>query len=386
VPGGLNAIASEALLRYDLKSFVILDCNRAAHATVMEVLAKPSEKHNPLFIFGNTGLGKTHLVQGLCREYAFMFPGKRWMYLPTLEFRCRYLDALKKRETERFFKIFEDLQLLVLDDVQDLQFHSPQAFSRVYSRLLATSRQLVLVSQLPPKCIADESLNPIEYFERGTVVRVDPLISIDCQALISAFMKQEAFELPQEVIDWLTARGFQDVREIQGTLSRLRIFAEITPWGVSLGPHPRPISLADVISLFPDKLRSTKISVAELLQAVSRFFGVETEVIKTSVRAHEVSLARSVLMFLLRKHVHISFPEIGVCLGNRNHSTIISACKRIQGMVDKLMFVRWKNTTGEHHQNINHVIELIEQKCCLKYWASSDRGLFYFLFSASMAT
>src|SRR6202042_478034 len=210
-------------LRHDLSSFVIGPSNQLAYNTVTYVAEFPGAQYNPLFIHGNCGLGKTHLLQGLCKQFAERQPTKRWIYMTGEEFTNEFLLALRGNKLDGFRRKMRDLDLLVIDDVHFLggKRATQEEFLHTFNAIEAMGRQVVMASDNHPKLIEEFGESLVNRFVSGMVVRIDPPnYAMRCEILRSISLRSRMV-LGEEVISWVARRVTQNVRELEGAITRI---------------------------------------------------------------------------------------------------------------------------------------------------------------------
>ena len=397
LPPILQQIARQPLatprLRHNLDSFVVGQGNQLAYNAAVCVAEFPGLQYNPLFIHGACGLGKTHLLQGLCRKFIENHPTKRWVYLTGEEFTNEFLGALKQNKVDAFRRRVRDLDLLVIDDVHFMSGKRAtlEEFLHTFNAIEAVGKQVVMASDHHPKMIEALGESLINRFVSGMVVRIDPPNhATRCQILrglaARAFVRedwtweravgearQRLFQLvsPREerrvvparlwaepkkagVIGWIARRVTQNVRELEGAVTRIGALVRLT------GQSP---DLALVQSWLADLERQmiAPVKPENILTAVCNYFGLEMKDLMSARRQRTISLARSLAMHLIRKTAKLSFPEIGMRMGKRNHSTVISACKRMERATGKNEMLTWSSSVGERKEEATELVARLEE-------------------------
>lgn len=351
-----NGFGARPRLRHDIESFVVGPSNQLAYNTAMYVSEFPGVQYNPLFIHGACGLGKTHLLQGLCRKFAEHHPTKRWMYLTGEEFTNEFLAALRSNKLDGFRRRVRDLDLLVIDDVHFLggKKATQEEFLHTFNAIEAMGRQVVMASDNHPKLIEEFGESLINRFVSGMVVRIDPPnFSTRCDILRS-LSQRHRIELDEEVINWIARRVTQNVRELEGAVTRIAAHVKLTGRRPDLKMAQE--SLGDL-----DKQIAQPIRPENILASVCEYFGLEQKDLMSGRRQRTISLARSVAMYLVRKTAKLSFPEIGARMGKRNHSTVISACRRIEKAVARNERLVWTSSVGDREEEAAELIQRLEE-------------------------
>jgi len=343
-------------LRHDLNSFVVGPSNQLAYNTVTYVAEFPGAQYNPLFIHGNCGLGKTHLLQGLCKQFADRQPTKRWMYMTGEEFTNEFLLALRGNKLDGFRRKMRDLDLLVIDDVHFLggKRATQEEFLHTFNAIEAMGKQVVMASDNHPKLIEEFGESLINRFVSGMVVRVDPPNFVTRVNILNALCKRANIALSEEVVGWIARRVTQNVRELEGAITRIAAVANLS------GEAP-DVKLVQAALGDLDRQMVAPVRPENIMQAVCDYFSLEHKDLMSGRRQRTISLARSVAMYLVRKTAKLSFPEIGNRMGKRNHSTVISACRRIERAVAKNEPLNWTSSVGERTEEAAELVQRLEE-------------------------
>lgn len=343
-------------LRHDMETFVVGQSNQFAHGTALYVAEYPGAQYNPLFIHGGCGLGKTHLLQGLCRRFIDHHPTKRWTYLTGEEFTNEFLTSLRGNKIDVFRRKMRELDLLVIDDVHFLggKKATQEEFLHTFNAIEAMGRQVVIASDDHPKMIEEFGESLINRFVSGMVARIDPPnFATRCEILRSLSLRG-GMNLSEEVVGWIARRVTQNVRELEGAITRIAAFVKLT------GRVPDVEMAHDALGDL-DRQLVAPVRPDNILQSVCDYFGLENKDLMSGRRQRTISLARSVAMYLVRKTAKLSFPEIGTRMGKRNHSTVISACRRIERALVRNEALVWTSSVGEHQEEASELLQRIEE-------------------------
>ncbi len=353
---GNMAFAPRPRLRHDLSTFVVGPSSQLAFNTVTHVTEFPGSQYNPLFVHGNCGLGKTHLLQGLCKRFAENHPTKRWMYMTGEEFTNDFLVALRANKLDGFRRKMRDLDLLVIDDVHFLggKKATQEEFLHTFNAIEAMGKQVVMASDNHPKLIEAFGESLINRFVSGMVVRVDPPNAATRAEILRSLATRQGVVLSDEVVGWVSRRVTQSVRELEGAVTRITAHAK-------LSGRPADLKLAQEALGDLDRHQGAPIRPEHVMQAVCDYFGLEHKDLMSGRRQRTISLARSVAMYLVRKTAKLSFPEIGNRMGKRNHSTVISACRRIETAVATNEPLAWTSSVGERAEEAAELVQRLEE-------------------------
>ena len=344
-------------LRHTLDSFVVGAGNEVAYECCRTVAEKPGTAYNPLFIHGPVGLGKTHLLQGLCREYAKLHPTGRWAYLTGEEFTNDFITAVRTNKVDAFRRRMRDLDLLVIDDVHFLggKRATQEEFLHTFNAVEAMGKHVVIASDAHPKTIASFGESLINRFVSGMVVRVDPPNQQMRQTLLAKLAEREGLEMGEEALAWVARRVTQNVRELEGAMTRIAAH-------VRLAGRKADVQLASEVLHDLDRQMAQPLRPEPIFESVCEFFGLERRELMSGRRQRTISLARSVAMYLTRKCTNLSYPEIANRMGKRNHSTVISACRRIEAAVERNDPVGWTGSTGDRREPAAELVQRLEEQ------------------------
>ena len=344
-------------LRHELDDFIVGPHNELAHDCCRHVAATPGGAYNPLFVHGGVGLGKTHLLQGLCRAYARRHPTGRWAYLTGEEFTNDFIQSVRTNRVDNFRRRMRDLDLLVIDDVHFLggKRATQEEFLHTFNAVEAAGRHVVIASDAHPKTIAAFGDSLINRFVSGMVVRVDPPARESRTEVLKVLAERQGLTLTPDATDWIAARVTQNVRELEGAVTRMAAH-------VRLGRRVPDAALAAEVLGDLDRLMSRPVHAEQIFEAVREFFGLERSELMSGRRQRTISLARSVAMYLARKLTNLSYPEIAGRMGKRNHSTVISACRRVEASVRRDDPMTWTGPTGDRTVPASDLVQRLEEQ------------------------
>ena len=353
----ISGLSVRPKLRHDIETFVVGQSNHLAYNAAIYVAEFPGVQYNPLFIHGNCGLGKTHLLQGICKKFIEFHPTKRWLYLTGEEFTNEFLSALRGNKLDIFRRKMRDLDLLVIDDVHFLggKKATQEEFLHTFNAIEAAGRQVVMASDNHPKMIEEFGESLINRFVSGMVVRVDPPNFATRCDILRAISLRAGLHLHEEVILWIARRVTQNVRELEGAITRMSAHLKLTG-------RPADIAMAQDALGDLDRQLVAPVKPENILQAICNHFGLEHKDLMSGRRQRTISLARSTAMFLIRKTAKLSFPEIGIRMGKRNHSTVISACRRIEKAVAANEQLVWTSSVGDREEEATELLQRLEEQ------------------------
>ncbi len=249
-----------------------------------------------------------------------------------------------------------DLDLLVIDDVHFLggKKATQEEFLHTFNAIEAMGRQLVIASDAHPKMIDEFGESLINRFISGMVVRVDPPNFTTRCDILRSLLRRNGMQLNDDVIGWIARRVTQNVRELEGAVTRIGAHVKLTGRRVDVAMVQQAMGDLDRQMVAPVKPES-------ILTAVCSYFSLEMKDLMSGRRQRTISLARSVAMFLIRRTAKLSFPEIGMRMGKRNHSTVISACRRMEKAVEKNDSLLWSSSVGERQEEATELVQRLEE-------------------------
>lgn len=335
--------------RYTFDTFVIGPSNRFAHAAATAVAEGPAKSYNPLFIYGGSGLGKTHLLHAIGHYALSMYPHLRVRYVNSEEFTNDFINAIREDRAEEFQRRYREVDILLVDDIQFIQGkeQTVEEFFHTFNTLHNANKQVVLTSDLPPKQLSGFEDRLRSRFEWGLLTDVQPP---DLETRIVILQKKavgEGIEVDPAVLESIASRISSNIRELEGSLLRVTAFANITQQRIDL-PLAEMV-LKDIIS-DPD---DTEITSALIMGQTAHYFDVTLDQLCSTDRSRTVVEARQIAMYLCRELTDLSLPKIGAAFGGRDHTTVMHANKKITEQM------------AEKRDIFNHVTELtnrIKQK------------------------
>lgn len=344
-------------LRGRLDEFVVGATNRLAHSLAVSIVETPTRDASPVFFHSACGLGKTHLLQGIANGLIQSKPNVRWVYASGEEFTNQFVFALRERKLDAFRHRFRDIDVLLLDDIQFLanKRATQEEFLHTFNTINAGGKRVVLAADAHPKMIGDLGEPLINRLMSGVVVRIERPDFETRREILRRRASRTNQVVPDPVIDYIAERIQSNVRELEGCLLRLLAFVALTQEPVSLDVARR--ALDDHLS------HTTKmLTVNDIEQSAATFFGLTPADLHTSRKSRTVALARNVAMFLARKHTDLSFPEIGRMMGNKNHTTVLLAARRIGQLVQQDAAVDWQGAAGVQSRKITDIVRSLEEQ------------------------
>ncbi len=343
-------------LKLSLDTFVVGPSNELAHNAALAITREQKSPFNPLFIHGGYGVGKTHLMQGICNQISKTRPQTNWLYLSAEDFANQFVLALKTRKLEAFRRRMRQTDLLAIDDIHFLASKpsTQEEFFHTFNTIDLAGKQIVLVSDSHPKMIGEISEKLVNRFVSGMVAKINAPNFATRVAICRQYTKTTRKPFGEPVINYIAENIRSNVRELEGALLKLTAYNTLQNSKITL-------SLAKEI-LSEHLVRTDPIvHVSDIESATATFFGVTSANLHSSKKDRTVSLARHFSMYLARKHTKMSFPEIGRCMGNKNHATVLLACKKIEYQLKRDVQLRWQGPSGNKVSNARAILATLEQ-------------------------
>lgn len=311
--------------KYQFETFVIGASNRFAHAAAVAVAEAPAIAYNPLFIYGDSGLGKTHLLHAIGNYALNLYPGAKVKYVNSEEFTNDFINSIRDEKAGAFQRRHRDVDFLLIDDIQFLQGKEAtmEEFFHTFNTLHNANKQVVITSDLPPKQLNGFEDRLRSRFEWGLITDVQPP---DLETRIAILRKKAAGEnlaAPDDVLEYIASKISSNIRELEGALIRVTAFA-------NLNRQPVDLALAEIVlkDLITDD-ESSQITASSVIAQTSMYFGLTIEDLCSSSRSRVLVTARQIAMYLCRELTDLSLPKIGQQFGGRDHTTVMHANKKI---------------------------------------------------------
>ena len=330
-PGDVKTWDSTARLnpKYTFDSFVIGQSNRFAHAAAFAVSETPASAYNPLFIYGGSGLGKTHLLHAIGHYAKSLYPGLRVRYVNSEEFTNDFINSIRDNNGITFKQIYRNVDMLLIDDIQFLagKDSTQEEFFHTFNALHNHQKQVVITSDLPPKQLTGFAERMRSRFEWGLITDVQPPELETRIAILSKKAQNEGLDVPDDVMEYIASHISTNIRELEGALIRVTAFA-------SLQGQPVDMQLAEQVlkDLLLDD-GAQEITASQVLQATAEYFDVTIDDLRSKSRSRTLVNARQIAMYLLRELTDTSLPRIGQELGDRDHTTVMYADRKIRNLM-----------------------------------------------------
>ena len=317
------AVALDA--HFTFESFVAASSNRLAHAAAQAVAETPGRSYNPLFIYGDSGLGKTHLLHAIGNYVQENFPVRKVLYVTTETFMNDFVDSLRMSTTIAFKRRYRECDVLLIDDVQFMENKEglQEEFFHTYNDLHGAGKQIVLTSDRPPKSIETLEDRLRSRFMSGLITEVDPPDLETRLAILRKKAEEDHDDIPDDVLEFIAAHVKNNIRELEGALIRVSAFA-------SLSREPICLDLAErVLTDLVSTVEPRRITPQMILEATAQSYGFTIDALCGPSRTRPLVTARQVAMYLVRNLTDYSYPAIARVFGGRDHTTVIHAVDKI---------------------------------------------------------
>jgi chromosomal replication initiator protein len=315
--------------RYSFDTFVIGSSNRFAHAATVAVAEAPGKAYNPLLVYGDSGLGKTHLLHAIGHYARTIYPGTRVRYVSSEEFTNDFINSIRDDKASAFQRRYRDVDVLLIDDIQFLEgkIQTQEEFFHTFNTLHNANKQIVITSDRPPKQLSALEDRLRNRFEWGLICDVQPPDLETRIAILSKKAAQDRLNVPPEVLEYIASRISTNIRELEGALIRVTAFA-------SLNRQPVDPALAEVVlrDLVPTD-SGPEITAALIMAQTAAYFGLSIEDLQGSSRSRVLVSARQIAMYLCREMTELSLPKIGQQFGGRDHTTVMHADRKIRTLM-----------------------------------------------------
>jgi len=321
--------------KYNFENFVTGGSNRFAHAAAFAVAEAPAEAYNPLFIYGSSGLGKTHLLHAIGHYAIHLKPRTKVRYVSSEEFTNDFINAIQNNKNSEFQAQYRDVDILLVDDIQFLsgKDQTQEAFFHTFNTLHDHNKQVVITSDLRPKQLAGFEERMLSRFEWGLTTDIQ---APEFETRVAILRKKAALErisIPDNVVEYMAARISSNIRELEGTLIRVTAFANLNRQAIDMDLVQ--LVLKDSYAVAD----GANISALSIITATANYYKISPEDITGSGRQQAVALARQIAMHICRELTDMSLPKIGAHFGNRDHTTVMYATKKISAQMRERRYI-----------------------------------------------
>ena len=315
--------------RYIFETFVIGASNRFAHAAAVAVAEAPAKAYNPLFIYGESGLGKTHLLHAIGAYAKELYGGVRVRYVSSEEFTNDFINSIRDDKSSNFQRRYRDLDVLLVDDIQFLENkeRTQEEFFHTFNTLYNANKQIVISSDRPPKQLTTLEDRLRSRFEWGLITDIQPPELETRIAILRKKAAQDKLNAPDDVLEYIASKISTNIRELEGALIRVTAFASLNRQGVDL-------SLAEIVlkDLIPEE-GGPEITGPTIMAQTASYFSLSVDDLCGTSRSRVLVNARQIAMYLCRELTDLSLPKIGQAFGGRDHTTVMHADRKIRQLM-----------------------------------------------------
>ncbi len=333
--------------KFTFEHFVIGPSNRFAHAAALAVAETPAMSYNPLFIYGDSGLGKTHLLRGIAHYVAHHYPDARVRYVSTETFLNEFVEAIRTNNLPEFKRRYRENDVLLVDDIQFMEGKDglQEEFFHTFNELHQNNKQIVLSSDRPPDAIPTLEDRLRSRFKWGLITDIQPPDLETRLAILRKKAGSHTLEIPSGVFAFIAENITASIRELEGALIKVTAYANLThqPLTVDLAS----MVLADLIS----QSAKPPVTAAWIIELTAEMFGFTVDQLTSGSRQRPLVDARQVAMYVTRNSTDLSYPEIGKAFGNRDHTTVMHAVRKIEARMGERQKIFDKVTELQHRLN-----------------------------------
>jgi chromosomal replication initiator protein len=315
--------------RYIFETFVIGASNRFAHAAAVAVAEAPAKAYNPLFIYGESGLGKTHLLHAIGAYAKELYSGLRVRYVSSEEFTNDFINSIRDDKSSVFQRRYRDLDILLVDDIQFLENkeRTQEEFFHTFNTLYNANKQIVISSDRPPKQLTTLEDRLRSRFEWGLITDIQPPELETRIAILRKKAVQDKLSAPDDVLEYIASKISTNIRELEGALIRVTAFA-------SLNRQPVDMGLAEIVlkDLIPDE-SAPEITAPTIMAQTAAYFSLTLDDLCGTSRSRVLVNARQIAMYLCRELTDLSLPKIGQTFGGRDHTTVMHADRKVRQLM-----------------------------------------------------
>jgi chromosomal replication initiator protein len=329
--GATNNFETRLNPKYTFDSFVLGESNSFARAAAWAVANAPAQGYNPLFIHGNSGLGKTHLLHAIGNEALNLYPDYKVRYVSSEEFTNHYINAIANNKAHEFQNEYRQVDILLIDDIQFLQGkdQTQETFFHTFEDLYRNNKQVVISSDVSPNQLTGFEDRMRSRFEMGLMLQVSAPALETRIAILRKKAEIEKVRMADEFLEYIAERVSSNVRELEGTLIRITAFANLSQI---------PIDMNLVKQVLKDRSplnQEAMITPIEIMNAVSAHYGLSVDDLSGNSRVAHIATARQVAMYICRDQTNLSLPKIGQLFGNRDHTTVMYAVDKIAKLMSQ---------------------------------------------------
>ncbi|MBM7824441.1 chromosomal replication initiator protein [Arcanobacterium pluranimalium] len=326
-----NSVQTQARLnpRYTFETFVTGESNRFAHATALAVSEAPGSTYNPLFLYSDSGMGKTHLLHAIGNYTVKLYPQKKVLYISSEEFTNAFINALRDQKIHAFKDQFRNVDILLIDDIQFISNRDStlEEFFHTFNALSNANKQIVITSDVAPKLLTGFEDRMISRFASGITASID-LPNLETRiAILEKKATAEQLHVPRPVLEFIASKMTTNVREMEGALRRITAYAD-------LAHNPITLDMAELVlkDMISDP-ESVQITAGLVMAQTAAYFDISLDELKSQTRTRSLTTPRHIAMYLCREMTDLSLPKIAESFDRRDHTTVLNALRKIEKLM-----------------------------------------------------
>lgn len=312
---------------FTFENFIVGDCNRFAHASAVSVANKPgSANRNPLFLWGNSGLGKTHLMQAIGNSVIKKYPNKNVLYTTCENFTNQFVTCINEKNYESFRNKYRKTDVLLIDDIQFLigKEGTQMEFFNTFESLVNSGKQIVITCDKAPKNLTQLDDRLTSRFQNGMTMDIQPPDFETRKAIIISKLEHDVINLSDDIVSYICENVTSNVRELNGAYNVISSYYALSNGQIDLE------TAQNVLTSYISPNKKRVLSAEIITNAVSQYFDISPEKMKSKVRSSDIMIPRSAAMYLCRDLLDMQYAKIGSYFGGRNHTTVMNACSKIE--------------------------------------------------------
>ncbi len=315
--------------KYRFENFIEGDSNKLSRTVAEEVALHPAKTFNPLFIYGTSGVGKTHLVNAIGMRICELYPQKRVLYISAHLFQVQFVDATLRNKVNEFIKFYQTIDVLIIDDIQEFasMTKTQNTFFHIFNHLHQNGKQLIMTSDRPPMDLQGMENRLLTRFKWGLLAELEkPNVTLR-KEILREKIHRDGLEFPESVIDFVAENVNESVRDLEGIVNSLMAYSTVYNKDID-------INLAESVVNRIVKVEKKEITIDGIINTVCKHFDIETGSLHAHTRKHEVVKARQIAMYLAKKYTDVSCLKIGQMIGKKNHATVLHSCKIVKNQLE----------------------------------------------------
>lgn len=343
-----NESSSRLNPNYTFESFVIGESNRMAHAAALACGEAPGKAYRPLFIYGNSGLGKTHLLHAIGHMAISLFPRIKVRYVNSEEFTNDFINAIQTNRVAAFHAEYRDVDVLLVDDIQFLQGkdQTQEAFFHTFNTLNDQQKQVVITSDLPPKQLNGFEDRMVSRFEWGLMTDIQAPALETRIAILRKKVERDRIRVTDDILEYIASRVTTNIRELEGSLTRVSAWASLNRKPIDMGLVQTV--LKDLVAVAEDEVTTP----VEIMNAVAAYYKISVDELTGKSRQQAIANARQIAMYLCREMTTLSLPKVGQLFGGKDHTTVMYAFRKVESMMKERLY--FYNQVTEIHNSIKN--------------------------------